>query len=197
MLPGRRLGGMRGTWLIAILAALATACASEPAASPSLVPPTSPPAAPVSGLPLGCHPIDLRDPTGERIDLTGEWTGSGILAGDQERAWLNQIGDCVYGSVMGGEFLGEPGPGATITNLSGRIGADFRIEADIAIVLQEAQFAFGEYSTMEMVIEWDADGRIRLREDREPGERASRCVIATFECPAPVIWYRVDEPPPS
>lgn len=186
-------------WLLLVVVAASTAaCGASPSRSPS---PASPAAAqpsassPVqSGFPPGCGPIDLRDPTtGERVDLTGEWTGSGVLAGDGETAWLTQIGNCVYGTVIGGAFLGEPQPGTTLSNLSGRIGTDFRIGTDIVIVLQEAQFAFGTYSAMDMVIEWDDDGRIRLREDREPGERATRCIISTMECPAPVIWYRVGE----
>jgi hypothetical protein len=45
-----------------------------------------------------------------------------------------------------------------------------------------------------MVIEWDDDGRIRLREDRETGEATGRCIDSRFECP-PVIWYRFDDVP--
>jgi len=153
---------------------------------------------PGRGLPPECETIDLRTPTGERIDLTGEWAGSGGLAASTfERTWLNQIGDCVYGSVLGGAFVRDADSDASLTNLSGRLGSDFRIEFEVVMVFQDTQFAFGEYSAMVMVIEWDADGRIRLREDRDPGETASRCPQGSVACPAPVIWYRVDEPPVS
>jgi hypothetical protein len=155
---------------------------------------------PARGLPPGCETIDLRSPAGERIDLTGPWAGSGELANTIERAWLNQMGDCVYGSVLGGAFVrdAESLVEASLTNLSGRVGSDFTIEFDVVMDFQDARFAFNEYSAMAMVIEWDADGRIRLREDREPGDAAGRCVHnPQLYCPNPVIWYRTDDSPPS
>ncbi|MEK6191451.1 MAG: hypothetical protein AABM41_03890 [Chloroflexota bacterium] len=172
---------------------LVTACTAAPSASPSAAEPSATTAA-VSGLPPGCETIDLRSPTGERIDLTGEWAGTGILAGESESAWLQQIGDCVYGSVVG-TFVRDAEVEASLTNLSGHLGSDFRIGFETVIVSQPQIFALGTYSTMVMRIEWDADGRIRLREDREPGEAAGRCIQGY--CPNPVIWYRVDEAPPS
>ena len=137
---------------------------------------------PGRGLPPECETIDLRTPAGERIDLTGEWADSGgELAGMFERTWLNQIGDCVYGSVLGGAFVRDAElVEASLTNLSGRIGSDFRIEFEVVMVFQDTLFAFGEYSAMAMVIEWDDDGRIRLREDRDPRETASRCPQAAL-----------------
>lgn len=177
--------------MVAVMAAL-TACASAPAA-PSAGPSNAQPSASLSpglGLPPGCETIDLRGPTGERIDLTGEWSGGGVLVGDGEVAWLKQIGDCVYGSVVGAWFSEE-----TIANLSGRARTDFRIGFEVVIVTQPATNPFGEYSTLVMVIEWDDDGRIRLREDRDPGETAGRCPQGALSCPAPVIWYRVGEHP--
>ena len=189
----------RSLVVAAVMAAL-TACASDPAApgaSPSYAEPL-PSLNPARGLPPGCETIDLRGPTGERIDLTGEWAGSGELAHSIERAWLSQIGDCVYGSVLGGAFLRDAAPEAYLVNLSGRIGSDFRIEFEVVMVFQDTQFAYGQYSAVPMVIEWDAEGRIQLREDREPGDVASRCVESPrLSCPNPVIWYRVDEAPPS
>jgi hypothetical protein len=146
----------------------------------------------------GCETIDLRSPTGERIDLTGEWAGSGELANTIERAWLNQIGDCVYGSVLGGAFVRDAEFEASLTNLSGRVGSDFTIDFEVVMVFQDARFAFGEFSDMALAIEWDADGRMQLREDREPGGVAGRCIHSPhFPCPNPVIWYRVDDTPGS
>jgi len=204
MLLKGRLRLVPRSLVVAVVMAALTACASAPAvpgASPSHAEPL-PSVNPARGLPPGCETIDLRSPTGERIDLTGEWAGSGGgLANTFERTWLNQIGDCVYGSVLGGAFVREAEFAefveASLTNLSGRIGSDFRIEFEVVMVFQDTQFAFGEYSAMAMVIEWDDDGRLRLREDREPGDRASRCVQANIGCPSPVIWYRVDEAPSS
>lgn len=187
--------------MVVVMAAL-TACASAPAA-PAASPSDAEPLPSVNtgrGLPPGCETIDLRSPTGERIDLTGGWAGSGELANTVERAWLNQIGDCVYGSVLGGVFVrdAESLVEASLTNLSGRVGSDFRIDFEVVMVFQDARFEFNEYSAMAMVIEWDADGRIQLREDREPGDMAGRCAqTPQGYCPNPVIWYRVDDTPPS
>jgi hypothetical protein len=175
-----------------VLAASMMACESTPSLSPSAAEPSASAAAGQAG--SECESIDLRSPTtGVRVDLTGQWAGSGILAGHDEMAWLNQIGDCVYGSVTGGEI--SRGPGRTIVNLSGRVGADFVIGFEVHIVTQGDQVLFGEQSTMEMLIEWD-DGRIRLRENRVPGETAGRCIQAAGDCPAPVIWYRTDNSSP-
>jgi len=184
-------------FLVAVwAAALLSACGSSPASSPSAAEPSASARA-QAGLPPGCAPIDLRSPTGERIDLTGEWAGSGVLAWERETVWLNQLGDCVYGSVVGGDPLGERGLEGTLTNVSGRIGSDFRVRFEIVIVHQPPVFALGVYSTMDMSIEWDADGRMRIREDRELGETAGRCIQLRFDCPDPVIWYSVEDAPPS
>jgi len=174
-----------------------TACASVPAV-PAASPSHAEPSASLNrgrGLPPGCETIDLRGPTGERIDLTGEWTGSSRLFNefDTEVALMNEVGGCVYGSVTGV----DPDGSETISNLSGHLSSDFTIEFDIVIVYQQTPFPFGEYSSMVMLIEWDDQGRIRLREDREPGEVAGRCTDSRFQCPIPVIWYRVDDRPPS
>lgn len=173
-----------------VLAALMTACGSTSSPSLSAADPSAAGAI-QAGLPPDCKPIDLLSPTGVRVDLTGQWAGSGILAGHDEMAWLNQIGDCVYGSVVGGEI--SRGPRQTIVNLNGRVGADFVIGFEVVMVTQGDQLLFGEHSTMVMAIEWEADGRIRLREDREPGELASRCVVIISGCPDPLIWHRVDD----
>jgi hypothetical protein len=182
---------MRGIWLMVVLFGLATACASPPAASPSMAEPAGSLAAD-RGLPPGCQVMDLRGPTGERIDLTGEWAGSGILAGVDETTWLIQVGDCVYGSVAGGEI--SRGPGRTVTNLRGRMGDDLVVGLEVVIVSQGDQVLFGAYSTMDMLIEWDEEGRLRLREDRQAEESAGRC-IRQFDCPPPLIWYRVGDSP--
>jgi hypothetical protein len=176
------------------LVALLAACTPSTTARPAATEPVS--EAPGSGVALDCQPIDLRAPTGEGVDLTGEWAGTGELAQSIERAWLNQSGDCVNGAVLGGAFVSEAELGASLTNLSGRIGSDFRIEFDVVMVFQDARFAYGEQSRMVMLIEWDDDGRMRLREDRAPGETAGRCTQSQFDCPAPVIWYRLDDSPP-
>lgn len=121
------------------------------------------------------------------MDLTGEWTGTSFFA-EEEVVVLNQIGDCVFGSVAGV----QPDGARSIVNLTGRLKLDYTMNVLIDAVLQEGRFAYGETSAMIMIVEWDEDSRLRLREDRGPGEQASRCVIDVFDCPPPVIWYRAD-----
>jgi hypothetical protein len=172
-----------------VIACLA-ACTFSPTGSPAATKPAE--SEVPDGLALDCQPMELRAPTGEVIDLTGTWAGSGVLVGDDETAWLNQIGDCVFGSVIGGDPVGELVGRESITNLTGRLSADFRIEFDVAILAQADVFQMGEHSTMVVLIEWDDDGRLRLREDRARGATAGRCIQARFDCPDPVIWYRLD-----
>jgi len=181
-----------------VVTGLVTACAAVPSASPSVAEPSA--SAPLqAGFPAGCAPVVLLSPSGERVDMTGEWAGTGILTiNEDEVALLSEVGGCVYGSVTGLDGNGEE----AVTNLSGRVRADFTIQFEF-VTVKQAGFAFGEgygfaeYGAMVMIIEWDDDGRMRLREDREPGERASRCVQANVGCPSPVIWYRTDDAPPS
>lgn len=124
--------------------------------------------------------------------MTGEWAGSGVLTSDDEEvALLNQIGECVYGSVSGQDQDGA----RTVTNLQALLQSDFTMDVVVAIVLQESVFKYGELSGMDMVIEWDDDGLLRLREVREPGVRAERCTQPQLQCGTPVIWYRTDERP--
>lgn len=150
-----------------------------------------------AGLPPGCAPIDLRDPDGVRVDLTGEWEGVDALAAPDERVWLQQIGDCLYGSVFGVFRPESDDPETFVVDLGGHVLTDFTVDLDVVFVYQDTVFPFGPYSTMEMIIEWDSDGRIRLREDRDVTERAGRCTSQELQCPRPVIWYRSGEAPAS
>jgi hypothetical protein len=182
-----------------VLAGLSTACAASPSPSPSIAGPSA--TAPVqAGAPDGCDPVDLRGPDGEAVDLTGDWAGSGILfaSGGEEVAILNQVGGCVYGSVTILDGIAQQ----ALANLSGRINPDFTIDIEVVIIRRPPrdpvpQYPFAEHGTVVMVIEWDGEGRLRLREDRELGEIAGRCVQPTLLCPDPVIWYPVGEGPAS
>ena len=194
---------MRRILLTAALAVFVTACG--PSTSPSFpafpsgsAGASSTPA--FADLPVGCQPLDLRSPTGEAVDLTGQWAGSGHLVGQEDTAWLIQLGDCVEGSVDSTELPSDLGSDIVRrTNLIGHVASDFRVNFDV-IILDQPPGAqrFAEFSTMVMLIEWDADGQLRLREDRERGTEANRC--RNVQCPGattapiPVIWYRADQP---
>jgi hypothetical protein len=156
-------------------------------------------AASVSGLPPTCAPIDLRSPDGGVIDLTGVWAGSSRIAGSEETAQLLQMGDCVYASVNGENSIysiaGIETRAEILTVLVGHLRPDFAVTFEVLVVSQPVWNGIAEYSPMVMVVEWDdATGQIRLREDREPGTVAQRCLVAREFCTTPVIWYRVAGP---
>jgi hypothetical protein len=101
----------------------------------------------------------------------------------------------VYGLYPG---AGGGDPETFVVDLGGGINPTFTVDLEVVFVHQDARFPFTPYSTMEMAIEWDSDGRIRLREVRDPTERAGRCAAQPqFDCPPPVIWYRVGKGPSS
>jgi hypothetical protein len=186
---------------VAILLAFVSACNTAPASPSSTIQPPSESQA-AGGLPPDCEPITLRDPDGQRVDLTGAWEGldgSDVLAAPEEQVWLHQLGDCLYGSVLGVYPESAAGDSETfVVDLGGRIDPAFTVDLEVVFVYQDARFPFAPYSTMELAIEWNPDGRIRLREIRDLNERAGRCAAQpTFECPPPVIWYRADEGPTS
>ena len=89
-----------------------------------------------------------------------------MLAQDNEVALLNQIGECVYGSVSGYDTDEDA---IAVTNLTGQLHPDFTMDVEVAIVQQTGTFRFGDLSAMVMVVEWDDAGRLRLREVRDPG----------------------------
>ena len=185
---------MGRVWLAIVLAGMLSACGTSP--SPSASPEAT--AVSVSGLPPGCGPIELRGPDGGVIDLTGEWAGSGRIAGDLETARLLQVGNCLYGSVSG-ELTTSSLPGIetteeVLTNLTGHIGSDFGIDVELVVLSQPPWTQIAEYSALVFVIEWDeGTGQIHLREDREPGTVAQRCLGQAEWCTVPVIWYPVDQ----
>jgi hypothetical protein len=158
-------------------------------------------AASVSGLPPTCANIDLRSPDGGVIDLTGVWAGSSRIAGSAETAELLQMGDCVYASVRGENSIflspGVETKAEIVTILVGHLRPDFAVEFEVLVVSQPPWNGIAEYSPMVMVVERDdTTGQIRLREDREPGAIAQRCLFrpALGFCEVPVIWYRVAGP---
>jgi hypothetical protein len=158
--------GNRRSWLqpaVMMAAVVAALVACQPTISSHASPTPSTAASSVvgDGLPPDCKPMNLRDPNGRRVDLTGEWEGSGdgsdVLAVPDEQVWLQQIGDCLFGSVHG-VYPGAGGgdPETFVVDLGGGITPDFTVDLEVVFVHQDARFPFTPYSTMEMAIEWDS-----------------------------------------
>ncbi len=66
---------------------------------------------------IGCHPIDLRAPTGEVIDLTGLWG----VSGQDPQFRIRQLDNCVF---MGGKPAFDEDLGWVC---DGEITTEFRI----------------------------------------------------------------------
>lgn len=76
-----------------------------------------------------CSPIDLRSPTGDRIDLTGTWEG-GVFINH-----VRQVGDCVWWIGYGRWPGTEPGELATLT-FFGHIDSDFTLSGSWATIVR-------------------------------------------------------------
>lgn len=115
-------------WASLVAALVPAGCGASPALTPTPAP-TETPGAAVGNLPPGCGPIDLRAPSGERIELDGTWTEVGT-AGQLMTWWIRTQGNCVWGA---GYLEDVPGEGTFearpdhVQSLRGRIGSDFVI----------------------------------------------------------------------
>jgi hypothetical protein len=185
----------RPALVVAIL--LVAGCSStNPAAS--IDPSMSPSAGEPSGgtaLPAGCEPINLNGPNGERIELDGTWVAETHSSNLPETWLIRTQGDCLWGagavgSVEQPDVYDSPDMGRLQT-IRGKIGTDFVVDGEIVQVGSE-RFAIlptSPYSPLRLLIEFDDDGTIVLREDRMLGDPGPRCVEATLHC-IPVLVLR-------
>jgi hypothetical protein len=116
-------------WLPAgVIGALLVACTAS--ASPGA---EGPSAAASSNFASGsagiCRPIDLRSPTGERIDLTGTWEGGIFLH------HVRQVGDCVWWIGYARWPGTEPGDLATLT-FFGQLASDFTLSGNWTTIVR-------------------------------------------------------------
>jgi hypothetical protein len=146
---------------------------------------------------MACQPIDLRGPSGQRVDLTGAWMTAPGTAGFfyllSETTWIHQIDDCVWGAILDEEFHSYPARGGDLGTLQGHVTPDFALEGDMVLLVDEWGRP-GPRVPIRFLIEWQADGRIQLHEDRDPSGAGPRCFGGTVYCPA-VILYRVEDDP--
>lgn len=183
---------------LVVMALLAGCSASFPAGS---VPSRSPSAdAGAGSLPAGCVPIDLRDPQGMRLDLTGEWVGDNWFAGGSvgERTFVLQLGDCVWISISDARYRSDPMQGSSILGvMNGHLSTDFAVTGDLVTILRDAPIGgFADQQTfaaVRLVIEFDADGHTLLHEDREIQVQGPRCTHPPSACPDPVTLSRLGD----
>lgn len=148
-------------------------------------------------MPPGCESIELRAPTGERIDLNGDWAEVGT-SGELMTWWIRTEGDCVWGAgyidevPLEGSFDTRPDQ---VQSLAGHVGADFVITGEIISLAALPFSAPGDpprYSPLRMFIDFADDGGITLREDRQPGVTGPRCPDPVGYCPEPLVLQPID-----
>lgn len=174
-----------GVVLLALL--LLCACTRSTQPSPSVEPSRSVSPSAAAILPPGCEPIDLRSPTGERLDLTGTWFED---AEGAPMTWrIKTQGDCVWGvGIVEDIPFDEAFDAANIQTLRGHLGTDFVIEGEIVLMGQDVNFLRAPiYSPVRFLIEIDDSGQLSLREDRVHGEPGPRCVEPTYQCLRPLV----------
>lgn len=201
---------MRAAALSAVLIVTAglSGCVSATAAPSGETTPLSAIGGDASGFTTDCQPIDLRGgPDIERVDLTGAWTtvdrAHGFFFGASERTWILQVDDCVWGEIIDDDFLANPSGlgglgtgGGALGTLRGQLLDDFTVEGEL-ITVAGRPGAPGPRAEIRLLIEWDADGRIRLHEDRDPDVEGPRCSFRAggVVCSDPVVLYRAEDLP--
>ena len=188
---------MRGWWLgvaVAMVLITGSGCARSPAVPVDVQPSAGSSTGAVTGT-AECPEIDLRSPTGDRVDLNGEWEQQISDAQPPVRWWVRQIGSCVWAVTMSPEFPEEQIQGFDLQALRGELDASFTIGAEIAEVAPmtpvEAD-VFPPMAELVLLIEFDADGEAVLREDRPAGVEGPRCPDPAFHCLPPILLTRAD-----
>jgi hypothetical protein len=158
-----RIASGRFHWVALATVAVLASCGSPSGTTPTSADPT---ARPSSGLasPI-CEPIDLRTPSGNRIDLNGTWLTEreGTRAGVY---FFRQVGSCVWAS---GGFPEDPatdesGPLSLVTVvLRGEVRSDFTITAEWADVRHQFRpTTGGDYGVIQLAIDVDDADIVRL-----------------------------------
>ena len=129
----------------------------------------------VSGLPPGCANIDLRAPDGSPIDLEGEWLDVSREDAAQMTWWIRTSGNCFYGVGVITQPV-EFSNSFSVQQYSGVIQPDFTIDgAFIHLGSHNDAETIAEYVPATLLIEFEDDGSIAIREDREPNAPGPRC----------------------
>lgn len=177
-----------------LLLVLVGACAPATGAPVSVTPSANPSAEVVGNLPPGCDPIELRAPSGERIELDGTWTE--VDQSSPVMTWrIRTQGNCVWGAG----YIEDAPPDGTfearpdhVQSLAGVLQSDFVITGEIILLGSDPASPNPPlpYSPLRMFVEFDEAGEILLREDREPGVSGLRCPDPAGYCPAPLLLRR-------
>lgn len=137
-----------------------SSCGSPAAGSPTMAPATSDP-----GTAGACPSIELRTPSGERIDLNGTWVTEmeGFRGGIY---YFRQVGTCVWFSGAyppPAEVEEDFGPLGLLTVVfHGSIRPDLTITGDWADARQQNPGHLGPGGTLELRLEFTDEGQTRI-----------------------------------
>lgn len=106
-------------WLAILLVLAACTGGSTPIPSASPGPAASTPVA--AG--AACAPIDLRSPSGARVDLTGTWRGG------QNVVYVRQVGGCVWWISLS-DFPGQELGAQVMVMFRGDLSSDFTLQGE-------------------------------------------------------------------
>jgi hypothetical protein len=176
-----------------ISAAFVVAACTPTSAPPTSASPTESEAAEVSNLPSGCEPIDLRSPAGVAVDLNGIWIQDDKEGRQPSKWWIQTLGDCIWGAGIFDDYTEDPlvAHPMAVQGLQGRVGNDFVIDSTIVLLGPRPTMALPEtLAEVRLLIEFDPEGQVTLREDRIPGVQGPRCPDPLVVCPQPLLLRR-------
>jgi hypothetical protein len=171
-------------FVVAVLLIGMAACSASTAPSP-----TGSPAASGASEAGDCGELELLGPAGQPVELAGVWAprapADGFFQGSSERTWIQHSGSCLQAAIMDDAFRADPDHVGTIDDPSGNLG-----------IRHGSPWAPSLVAPLRLLIEFQADGAIRLVEDRDPEVDGPRCYTTPGGdpyCPPPVILYQLDE----
>jgi hypothetical protein len=128
---------------LAAVLSLMSACAGQPevtseaSASPVLTGTPNP-----SG-PAPCEPLDLRTPSGDRIDLTGTWRGAQTLV------YVRQEANCVWWMALS-DYPDEALGSRNMLLYRGNLYPDFTLRGDWMHLMKPSEFPQSGSTTFEI-----------------------------------------------
>lgn len=136
---------------LAVAATILSGCGSQPAESGD--PSTSPT---ITGSPEGsglaaCDPVDIRTPSGARIDLTGTWRGAQTLV------YLRQESSCVWWMAIS-DFPGEALGSRILLVFEGNIYSDLTLRGEWMAIVKPLELLWPPRGATTFKIEVDDSG---------------------------------------
>lgn len=185
---------MRGRWLgvaLATVLLIGSGCARSPEAPIDVQPSASSAGAGTAA----CPQIDLRSPTGVRVDLSGAWEEH--ISDDQPPRmwWIRQVGTCVWAATMSPDFPSSDVDGYDLQVMRGVVDSSFVIRGEITEVAPMRQPEITIWpvaASVRFLIDFDEAGQVVIREDRAAGIEGPRCPDPAFHCLPPSVLTRAD-----